>query len=48
MEKCKKRNMQNAQNKRSQLYNNIEKQNITQEQMLNYSLQKQNYKKIMA
>lgn len=37
--------MQNAQNQRNQLYENIKKQNITQEQMLNYSLQKQKEEK---
>lgn len=37
--------MQNAQSQRNQLYENIKKQNITQEQMLNYSLQKQKEEK---
>ena len=37
--------MQNVQNQRNQLYENIKKQNITQEQMLNYSLQKQKEEK---
>ena len=37
--------MRNAQSQRNQLYENIKKQNITQEQMLNYSLQKQKEEK---
>lgn len=37
--------MRKAQSQRNQLYENIKKQNITQEQMLNYSLQKQKEEK---